>query len=426
MARILLLGLLWSAAATAQTEAVAPSSLRYDQDYPTIAYSATPRANEIARLQSRLDRGEVRLAWHAPRGYLDSLLKALNIDPSSQLLVYSKTSLQFRLIRAATPRAIYFNDDTYVAWVQGTDFLEIATMDSERGAVFYTLPNHRDDAPIMQRETNRCLSCHDTFSMTGGGVPRFLFLSAPVDAEGILLPREYSIDTDDETPLEKRWGGWYVSGEVGHAHRGNALLKFDTTPYLTDRSDVVALLVLEHQLHIKNLITRLNFKTRSLGASPRTERSLQRLRDQLLEAMLFSQAATLPAPVRGNAGFEASFTGRGPRDPAGRSLRDFDLQTRLFRYPLSYVIYSEGFDALPQETRQYLYARLDAVLRGEDTSGKFAHLAEADRKAIGEILVATKPDFRTYRLGHSTRLLKSIGPAPASSARILLSARDDR
>jgi hypothetical protein len=402
MARILLLGLLWCAVATAQTETVAPSGLRYDQDYPTIAYSARPRANEIARLQSRLDSGEVQLEWSAPRGYLDSLLKALHIDPSSQVLVYSKTSLQFRLIRAATPRAIYFNDDTYIAWVQGTDFLEVATMDSERGAVFYTLPNHRGDAPVMHRETNRCLSCHDTFSMTGGGVPRFLFLSAPVDAEGVLLPREYSIDTDDHTPVDKRWGGWYVSGQVGHEHRGNALLKFDTAPYLTDRSDVVALLVLEHQLFIKNLITRLNFKTRSLGASPRTERSLQRLRDQLVEAMLFSRAAPLPAPVRGSAGFEESFAGRGPRDPAGRSLRDLDLQTRLFRYPLSYVIYSEGFDALPEPTRKYLYARLDAVLRGEDTSEKFAHLTAADRKAILEILAATKPEFRKYKVGHPT------------------------
>jgi hypothetical protein len=193
-----------------------------------------------------------------------------------------------------------------------------------------------------------------------------------------------------------------VSGQVGHEHRGNALLKFDTAPYLTDRSDVVALLVLEHQLFIKNLITRLNFKTRSLGASPRTERSLQRLRDQLVEAMLFSRAAPLPAPVRGSAGFEESFAGRGPRDPAGRSLRDLDLQTRLFRYPLSYVIYSEGFDALPEPTRKYLYARLDAVLRGEDTSEKFAHLTAADRKAILEILAATKPEFRKYKVGHPT------------------------
>jgi hypothetical protein len=401
MARILLLALLWSAAAAAQTETVAPSGLRYDVDYPAIAYSATPRANEIARLQSRLDRGEIRLEFSTPRGYLDSLLKALQIDPSSQVLVYSKTSLQFRLIRGATPRAVYFNDDTYVAWVQGTEFLEIATMDSERGAVFYTLPNRRGDAPVVQRETNRCLSCHDTFSMTGGGVPRFLFLSAPVDTEGILLPREISIDTDDRTPLAQRWGGWYVTGQVGHEHRGNALLEFDTSPYLTDRSDVVALLVLEHQLYIKNLITRLNFKTRSLAASPRTKRSLQRLRDQLLEAMLFSHAAPLPAPVRGSSGFETAFTRLGPRDPSGRSLRDFDLQTRLFRYPLSYVIYSEGFDALPEPTRQDLYSRLYAVLRGEDTSGKFAHLTEADRKAILEILSATKPDFRNYKLGHA-------------------------
>jgi hypothetical protein len=266
-------------------------------------------------------------------------------------------------------------------------------MDSERGAVFYTLQNQRGEAPVVQRETNRCLSCHDTFSMTGGGVPRFLFLSAPVNAEGILLPREYSIDTDDRTQLDRRWAGWYVTGQASHQHRGNTLLEFDTAPYLTDRSDVVALLVLEHQLYIKNLITRLNFKTRSLGSSPRTERSLQRLRDQLLEAMLFSRAAPLAAPIQGSSGFEAAFTRLGPRDPSGRSLRDFDLKTRLFRYPLSYVIYSEGFDALPQETRQSLYTRLASILEGNDPGTAFSHLSAADRTAIREILLATKPEF---------------------------------
>jgi hypothetical protein len=374
------------------------SELRYDVDYPVVAYSAKPVANEIARLQAQIDRGELKLEFTRPRGYLDSLLRALRIDPSSQVLVYSKTSLQFQLIRAATPRAIYFNDDTYVAWVQGSNILEIATMDGDRGAVFYTLLNHHDTAPKVARETSRCLSCHDTFSMTGGGVPRFLFLSAPVDSDGVLQRHKVSIETDDRTPFSERWGGWYSTNAAETLDA-----RFDTRPYLTNRSDAVALLVLQHQLYIKNLITRLSFKTRTFlarekqerweDATPATKRALQRMMDGLVEAMLFCGAAPLDGSIRGGAAFEQSFGNAGPRAPDGRSLREFDLQTRLFKYPLSYVIYSEAFDALPANTRTYLYGRLDAVLAGEDRSPTFAHLTDADRAAIRQILTATKPEF---------------------------------
>jgi hypothetical protein len=117
------------------------SALRYDYDYPDIGYGEKANANAVARLQARIDRGQAKLTFHPTRGYLDSVLKELGIDASSQTLVYSKTSLQIDAIRAATPRAIYFNDDTYVAWVPHTTFLEVVTMDSAQGQVFYTLPN---------------------------------------------------------------------------------------------------------------------------------------------------------------------------------------------------------------------------------------------------------------------------------------------
>src|SRR5262245_8320432 len=133
----------WSAPAAA---------LRYDTDYPMIPYSGVARDNPVERLQARLDNGNVRLEFKAPRGYLDSLLAALHIDRSSQTLVYSKTSLQIEAINSATPRAIYFNDDTYVAWVQGQRMLEIVTMDAKLGAVFYTLPYEEVSQPRLDRE----------------------------------------------------------------------------------------------------------------------------------------------------------------------------------------------------------------------------------------------------------------------------------
>jgi hypothetical protein len=372
-------------------------SSRYDIDYPVVAYGARPRQNEVARLQERIDRGEVRLAFRPGRGYLDALLAALRIDPSSQVLVFSKTSLQHHVISRDTPRAIYFNDDTYVAWVQKADLLEIATMDAERGAVFYTLAN-RPDVPVkVQREMSRCLNCHDTFSLSGGGIPRFLFLSS----DG----RRTSIDTTDQTPMRQRWGGWYVTGDLnqqdhlGISHPEGLGELFATAPYLAEKSDVVALLVLEHQLFIKNLITRLSFKSRSFIASegghpsPATRARIEAMMEQLVRAMLFVDAAALDAPMSGDAGFDRWFEAQGPFDHRGRTLRELDLGTRLFKHPLSYVVYSEAFDALPQALRAFIFHRFTEILRGEDRSPAFDHLSEGERTVLLEILTETKPDF---------------------------------
>ncbi len=50
----------------------------------------------------------------------------------------------------------------------------------------------------------------------------------------------------------------------------------------------------------------------------------------------------------------------------GASLRDLDLQTRLFKYPCSYLIYSDGFTQLPRRSRgDVVLQRIRAVLTGE-------------------------------------------------------------
>jgi hypothetical protein len=419
------------ASGTVVASAASGGALRYDRDYPTIDYGGRASANAIAHLQERLDRGEVRLAFHGERGYLDSLLKALEIDASSQTLVYSKTSLQFELIRAATPRAIYFNDDTYVAWVPGTNFIEIATMDAERGPVFYTLPNREPTDTRFSRETFRCLSCHDTFSLSGGGVPRFLFASTVVDTNGQALNGIPGADTTDQTPLSERWGGWYVTGNEGPpVHLGNILVEphqapkdlasvqradlpklaalFDTEPYPRDTSDIVALLVFEHQAYIHSLISRANFKSRTLiarlghGATPDAkwsdlpptlQRSMQPMLEGLVRAMLFVNAAPIADPIAGSSGFDQWFEAQGPRDERGRSLRELDLGRRVFRHRLSYLVYSAGFDGLPGSARDYIYGRFSDIFAGRDRTEAFSDLDDAERRALLEILTATKPAF---------------------------------
>ena len=412
------------------------TALRYDTDYPQIGYADRPTHNPVARLQERLDHGEVKLRFSGERGYLDSVLGALGIDPSSQTLVYSKTSLQIDLIRATTPRAIYFDEDTYVAWIPETSILELVTMDSALGPVFYTLPNRDPSSTRFDRETLRCLNCHDTFSLMGGGVPRFLFMSSPVTVGGEPLTSEISLETSDATPISQRWGGWYVTGRPdGIAHLGNlhvtghvqnpspfAALRtvrpgtlatldgvFDTKPYLTDHSDVVALLVFEHQVYIENLVTRANFKARTLVARtaggdaadtltwnqlPYEARPMVKaMLEPLVKGLLFVNATTLPGRITGSSGFDHWFQARGPRDTHGRSLRELDLKTHLFRYPLSYMIYSAGFGGLPAYAKDYVYQRLADILSGRDQSPAYAGASAADRATALEILTATDPAF---------------------------------
>jgi hypothetical protein len=230
----------------------------------------------------------------------------------------------------------------------------------------------------------------------------------------MLVSHEGWILITDRTPLKSRWGGWYVTGKHGsQVHLGNIVIKtlndfdrleemrvgnldtvdglFDTTPYLTNESDIVALLVFQHQVDVQNLITRVSYDARS--APERREEPLEDTIERLVRTMLFVDAVEYTEAISGNEKFVEQFASRAVRDSQGRSLRDFDLARRLFRYPLSYVIYSPAFDALPNDAKSLFYRRLHDVLSGADTSEDFAHLSAADRAAIDEILRDTKPDF---------------------------------
>lgn len=140
-----------------------------------------------------------------------------------------------------------------------------------------------------------------------------------------------------------------------------------------------------------NLITQTNYQTRIAAYKHAPDQLWQKPAEELVRYLLFANEAPIESPVKGSSGYAAEFSARGPRDTKGRSLRDFDLTTRIFRYPCSYLIYSEAFDALPQPAKAYVYHRLFEVLTGRDKSDVFAKLSGADRKAILEILLATKP-----------------------------------
>jgi hypothetical protein len=112
--------------------------------------------------------------------------------------------------------------------------------------------------------------------------------------------------------------------------------------------------------------------------------------NDLVDYLLFVDEAPLTTRIEGSSGFAERFSAIGPRDTKGRSLRDLRLETRLMRYPLSYLIYSPAFDALPDDVRSAACARLHDVLSGTDHSPKYAHLTPPVRQAILEILKDTK------------------------------------
>lgn len=164
---------LWPAVGSADTDRLVVNAPRYDQEYPPIAYSGPATHNRVWRLKQQLEAGEVRLEWEAKWGYLRSLLRALDISIDSQVLVFSRTSLQTAHISDKTPRAIYFNDDTYVGWVQGSPLIEFTVIDAHAGVVFFGMENRREVAVQFEREGGRCLTCHDTYSMMGGACPGY-------------------------------------------------------------------------------------------------------------------------------------------------------------------------------------------------------------------------------------------------------------
>lgn len=403
-----------------------------------INYSESTPTDLVAQLIQALDSGAEKLEWEPEHGYLKSLLKKLEIPVSSQGLVFSKTSLQVSRITPKRPRAIYFNDDVYVGWVQSGNVIEISAADPKLGATFYSLSQVRSDKPEFKRETSRCLQCHGSTHTRGR--PGHIVRSVYPNESG--MP-EYSLGTNLVSPLskfEKRFGGWFVSGTHGEIrHMGNSWLPkskktglkrferdvsqfdtesfanlkslesiLDTSPYLSEHSDIVAQLVLQHQVHMHNILTEANYSGQQAvhdakvmnkvferdenHESDSTRRRFDSAAEKVVKGLLFCGEINLPNPIVGSSSFSKEFESRGPFDSQGRSFRQFDLKSRMFEFPCSFLIYSHAFKQLPQGVHSRVMNRLDEVLNGKDQSQEFEHLKPETRKAIKEILDQTLPE----------------------------------
>jgi hypothetical protein len=433
-----------------------------------INYRTAALNDPVAELQNRLDQGKASLVYDdKDHGYLKSVLALLKVPVDSQTLVFSKTSFQYPKITPEHPRALYYNDDVYVGSVHDGKAIEIVSFDPMQGAIYYLLDEHKADKPQFQRAELDCTQCH--IAAGTRGIPGVLLRSVYPTPAGTLVPIAPTAITDQESPVKDRWGGWYASGALAGATRANQAVVnapmavfpmpggtidpavvaaatnltpvgpvLDSAAYLTPGSDAVALLVLAHQTQMHNLITLTNYKTRlalyalnqqgaTVGAAPtleslpdNTRGEITRPAEQLLRYLLFVNEAPPGGAdakaIIASSAFAREFEARGPRDSQGRSLRDFDLHDRTFRYPLSYLIYSEAFDALPEPAKGYVYHRLLQILTGQDQSADFAKLSAADRHAILSILIETKPglpaEWQDYARSNHLRVA-ALGSRPS-------------
>ena len=339
----------------------------FDQsiNHPAIKYSTAATDTVVDRLNQKLRDGSAKLVWDDKTGYLKSVLDLLQVPVESQVMVYTQTSLQAQHIRMNNPRAIYFNDTVSVGYVRGAGLIEVVAQDPVMGSVFYVI----HQAPVAQTTFGRdqgCLRCHLSWDTLG--VPGLTVLTT--------FPRRSEMEyanggvVDHYKPIAERWGGWYVTGrKVPGPHMANYPLilpkginappqprvslegQFDLSGYLTPYSDVAALMVLEHQAHFSNLLTRAVWEAR-LGETLRIAEAA----DALADYILFVDEARIPSPIEGSSGFAEKFSARG-------KLYELDLKTRLQKYPLSYMILSPAFKALMGKTQVENVRALGAMRR---------------------------------------------------------------
>jgi hypothetical protein len=402
----------------------ATSVLAYAQDsqwpgvldeHPAIQYAIRPTTDRVAALNKAIAIGDRQLRRDAQSGYLRSVLDALGVAVESQMLIFSKTGVQRAYTGPRNPRAVYFDESVAVAYLPNAPAIEVAAHDPQQGVVFYTVDQDAASPSFVRKRT--CLACHVSHSTLG--VPGLIARSNFVADDGNVIAQLGNTDVDHRTAHSDRWGGWFVTsaGEPApytqRAHEGNITFTangntsnqifvdwLDSAPetrgYLSPDSDIVALLVFDHQVRAMNLITRLNWEARVAGVdavSRGDNPGLRELIDELADYLLFVGEMPPSAPLVPVKRFAEHFEAKTPKDRQGRSFGQLDATSRLLHYPCSYMVYSAAFDGLPAAVKQAIYHRMIAQLSNSGPRSALPRLGADERRAILEILRDTKPDF---------------------------------
>jgi hypothetical protein len=417
---------------------------------PPHDYSSIRGRDAMSRLIERAAAGDYEFGEETGLPLLRRLLAELEVPESSQVLLFSKTSLQREYIDPANPRAIFFNENGYVSWMPD-GVIEVLMFEPDAGGLFFIeeLPEERTDPRAAFVKGRGCTGCHS--GSATNFLPGPMARSGYVDAEGKRIGSiSGHIRMHHGVPMGDRWGGFYVTGaHASLGHLGNALARkeggktvldrpeapvlselselFDVSRYPRPNADALALLLFDHQIEAHNLLMELRYRWRlveyergksggeaSTIATEGLERSLRRL----VRYLLFTDEAPLDgAALALSSDFQRDFLGRRRTDREGRSLRDLDLGNRLFAHRLSYMIDSQAFEEAPREMRELVYARLGEVLLPDEAPEGFGHFDEGERKAIVSILRATKADLppgwgKTVAAAPARGTAKGAQPSP--------------
>lgn len=393
-------------------------------DMPPLRYSDTAATDPLAVLAAGSPPGMVPTDAKSPLDRLRFVLKLLDVPEESQVLVFSKTSKQNPLIHPGNPRCLFFNENSYVGYVPGGD-IEVITHDPVLGVVFYLIRGGNEAQTLrISRDTSQCLSCHGTARTES--VPGVLVRSVFPDAAGQPLFAQGSFLIDHTSPINERWGGYYVTGQSSLPHLGNRTFeetpdrvfpdkpvnltsvadRIDASRYLRTTSDIVALMVLEHQCHVHNVMAaaavnyrRMHWLQKSLDPAADPDagsagRHADEAAARIVKLLLFENEAELGDDgITGDPAYQDAFLRRFPKTKDGRSLADFNLYDRLFKHHCSYMIYSATFRALPERIRSSVIRQLHQILTSEPSPGNHPEIKASNRRRIASILGETLPGW---------------------------------
>lgn len=393
---------------------------------PPHDYNSIRGRDAMSRLIERTAAGEDTFGEETGLPLLRRLLDELDMPESSQVLLFSKTSLQREYIDPENPRAIFFNENGYVSWMPD-GVIEVLMFDPDAGGLFFIeeLPEERSDPRMAFVKGRGCTGCHS--GSATNFLPGPMARSGHVDAEGKRIGSiSGHIRMNHGVPLSDRWGGFYVTGaHASLGHLGNALARreggktildrhgapmlselsgiFDVSRYPRRDADALALLLFDHQIEAHNLLMETRYRWRLVEyerersggeASTIAREGLERGLRRLVRYLLFADEASLDGSALSvSSDFRRDFLASRRTDPEGRSLRDLDLGERMFTHRLSYMIDSQAFAEAPREMRALVYERLGGILLPEATPDDFDYFDEGEREAIVSILKATKDDL---------------------------------
>jgi hypothetical protein len=354
----------------------------------------------LQQFMTGVQAGKATVDGTSERTLLNSMLKGLGVPESSQMLVFSATSFQSGIVNPRSPRALYFNDLTSVGFIPGGR-LEVASFDPQGGMMFYIFDRPRGGVPSYNRSRS-CMNCH-TDKMSSGR-PGHVINSVGVWWDGSTQETYRYDDIGHQVPLEKRFGGWHLTG-IFQMPRTHANLVGNLTPtgfkgtknepgehsdlsrYPRGTSDLLVQLVHEHQCGFTNRVIAAIYAHRE---NPADTAAVKKAAAELAAYALFKDEAAPPRGLAGEPDFVRDFQALAP----GSLLRQFDLQTRLFKYRASYMLETPVWQALPQPIRQEAEAMLLAAV-AEKPSPAGQHLSADERKVLRPLLTALADKTKT-------------------------------